>query len=164
MKIIHLTSNHKRFDTRIYQKICISAANAGHSVTLVVADGKGNEKLKNIDIVDVGFSTVRFIRFIINPLKILKKVSKFKNCIFHLHDPELLIISFLLRKRNTRVIYDMHENLHIQILLKDWIIGGSKIRKLISLFSIFYQKFFIRKIDSLIVVQPLMKKKIFLYE
>ena len=43
-KISHLTSVHPRFDTRIFLKECSSLANHGYSVSLVIADGKGNEK------------------------------------------------------------------------------------------------------------------------
>tara|TARA_A100001035_G_scaffold261555_1_gene240633 strand:+ start:744 stop:1847 length:1104 start_codon:yes stop_codon:yes gene_type:complete len=157
MKLIHLSSTHKRFDSRIFHKICVSASNAGHQVTLIVADGKGCETSNNVRIIDVGHSPNRLTRLLINPIKILLKTISYRNCIFHLHDPELLFISLFLRRKKTRVIYDMHENLHIQILSKEWIIGSYLLKKLIANFSILYQKFFIKKIDYLIVAQPVMK-------
>jgi hypothetical protein len=39
----HLTSVHPRTDTRIFLKECTSLASHGYAVSLVVADGKGDE-------------------------------------------------------------------------------------------------------------------------
>ena len=47
-KIVHITSVHQRFDTRIFQKECQSLRKAGYDVSLVVADGKGNETYQDI--------------------------------------------------------------------------------------------------------------------
>ena len=41
--------------------------------------------------------------------------------IYHIHDPELLLIALKLKKRNKKVIYDAHEDLPRQILTKHWI-------------------------------------------
>ena len=41
MRVCHLTSVHKRYDSRIFIKQCTSLARHGHDVTLVVADDIG---------------------------------------------------------------------------------------------------------------------------
>jgi glycosyltransferase involved in cell wall biosynthesis len=41
--------------------------------------------------------------------------------VYHFHDPELFSAGLLLRARRKKVIYDLHENVPNQILLKDWI-------------------------------------------
>ena len=41
--VVHMTSVHTRSDVRIYQKQCRSLAKAGFLVSLVVADGRGDE-------------------------------------------------------------------------------------------------------------------------
>ena len=54
-KITHLTSAHPRYDTRIFLKECSSLVKErNYRVSLIVADGLGNEKKNGIEIVDVG--------------------------------------------------------------------------------------------------------------
>ncbi|MCY0910721.1 hypothetical protein [Massilia antarctica] len=54
LTIAHLTSAHPRRDTRIFIKQCQSLAHHGHDVTLVVADGKGDEVVGAVRVSDVG--------------------------------------------------------------------------------------------------------------
>ena len=42
-KVAHLSSAHPRYDTRIFIKMCSSLAQNGYEVSLVIADGKGDE-------------------------------------------------------------------------------------------------------------------------
>jgi len=157
MKIVHLTSSHTRNDSRVFHKMCTSCAQAGHEVTLVLSDGKGSENDLDLNIIDVGSSWGRISRLVINPIKIALKVYKYRNCIFHLHDPELLLISFFLRGKNNKIIFDMHENMHMQILQKEWI-GNYFFRKILSKLYLLIETILIKRLDSLIVVQPQMKK------
>ena len=55
-KIIHLSSVHLRYDTRIFIKMCQSLAKKNYDVYLVVGDGRGNENKDNISIIDVGLN------------------------------------------------------------------------------------------------------------
>lgn len=55
VRITHLTSAHQRYDTRIFLKMCSSLAkNKDYKVSLVVADGKGDELKNSVNIIDVG--------------------------------------------------------------------------------------------------------------
>jgi len=98
-KIAHLTSVHPRFDTRIFLKECTSLANNGYSVSLVVADGKGDETKNNVSIYDVGASKGRMDRIRNAPDRVLAKALALDADIYHLHDPELIPIGVKLKKR-----------------------------------------------------------------
>ena len=43
IKVGHLSSAHNRFDTRIFYKQCQSLSSDNRTVSLVIADGLGNE-------------------------------------------------------------------------------------------------------------------------
>ena len=56
-RVIHLTSAHRRYDTRIFLKECQSLVDAGYEVSLIVADNKGDEVKNGVSIFDVGLSS-----------------------------------------------------------------------------------------------------------
>nr|MBF4322499.1 glycosyltransferase family 1 protein [Vibrio anguillarum] len=72
-KIAHLSSVHTRYDTRIFLKECTTLAKNGYSVSLVVADGKGDETKNNVSIYDVGASKGRLDRIRNAPGRVLTK-------------------------------------------------------------------------------------------
>ena len=149
-KICHLTSVHQRYDTRIFLKECQSLVNVGYEVTLIVADGKGNETKNNIRIFDVGKSSNRFERFIITTWKVYKKALQIDAKIYHFHDPELITIGLLLRLKGKRVIYDVHENSPMQLLSKPYI-PTYLLRKIISWILSILQSIAIKMFDGIIV-------------
>ena len=61
MKAVHLTSVHNARDTRIYEKECMSLAQAGHEVVLVAA-GERDEIVNGIQIRAIHNSAGRFSR------------------------------------------------------------------------------------------------------
>ncbi|WP_455600344.1 hypothetical protein, partial [Cloacibacillus sp.] len=66
MKICHMTSVHKRYDVRILQKECVSLANAGYDVTLIVADNKEDEIYRGVKITSIDFHPKNRLDRIIN--------------------------------------------------------------------------------------------------
>lgn len=123
MNVVHLTSVHPRYDTRVFRKECRSLAAAGYDVTLVVADGEGNERCDDIHIIDVGKSGCRASRMLRTVDKICRVAVQLHANLYHLHDPELLRIAGKLCKvgNGARVVFDAHEDLPRQILSKQWI-------------------------------------------
>ena len=98
-KITHLTSAHTRYDTRIFIKMCSSLAKLeNYDVSLVVADGLGNEKNNNVNIFDIGVkSGGRLSRMTSTVKKVFEKAKKLNSDIYHLHDPELIPIGLKLK-------------------------------------------------------------------
>ena len=77
--VTHLTSAHARSDTRIFLKECCSLAEAGYIVSLVVADGKGDEHKNAVQVIDAGASCGRLDRMRRAPGRVLAKALIFTN-------------------------------------------------------------------------------------
>ncbi|TKI69894.1 glycosyltransferase family 4 protein [Sulfurimonas crateris] len=152
-KITHLTSAHSRYDTRIFLKMCSSLAkNENYSVSLVVADGKGDESKNGVNIVDVGAKTGgRISRMTTTVKKVFQKAKELNSDIYHLHDPELISIGLKLKKLGFKVIFDAHENISKQILNKEYI--NKFLRTAVSKIYRAYENYALKKFDYLVLAE-----------
>ncbi len=128
-KVVHLTSVHSAFDVRIFHKECRTLADAGYDVTLVAPHDKA-EFVDGVRIEPVSKGTSRRSRMTSTAWKVYRKALASGAEICHLHDPELLPVGVLLKLAGRRVIYDAHEDLSEDILIKNWI--PRRIRGLVS--------------------------------
>lgn len=151
--ITHISSVHSRYDIRIFLKECRSLSKAGYTVNLVVADGKGDEERDSVHILDAGGKRHnRFLRMTETLFRVYKKALSTNADVFHMHDPELLLLVPKLLKHG-KVIYDAHEDLPRQILSKHWI--PRYLRSVISFISEKVENHFSRKVTSIVVATPL---------
>ena len=110
-RICHMTCVHQRYDTRVFQKECRSLAAQGYDVSLIVADGKGNEVKDGIKIFDVGSNKVSRWKRMTKITNLIKKKAIELDCeMYHFHDPELMFTGLALQKKGKKVIIDMHED------------------------------------------------------
>ncbi len=149
-KICHITTVHPRYDTRIFHKECKSLKAAGYDVSLIVADGKGDEIIDGIKIYDIGKPRNRKERFFKFSKLALKKALQINAKIYHYHDPELGRIALKLKKKGKKVIYDIHEDLPKQVYHKEYL--PKCFVKLISRFVKQFEEKIIKQVDYNIVV------------
>jgi len=158
VNICHLTSVHRRFDIRIFVKECSSLAKVkGFDVSLIVADGIGNECKNNINIYDVGKPSSRLNRIFKIDKKVYKKALELNRDIYHIHDPELIPYGLKLKRKGKKVIFDAHEDFPMQILSKHYVPNFAK--TLVSKLFIKYEKKISKKLDGIITATPFIKNK-----
>jgi glycosyltransferase involved in cell wall biosynthesis len=158
-KICHLTSMHYRFDGRIFHKECVSLSKAGHDVSLIVADGNGDELSNGIKVFDVGKENGRLQRYF-KTLKKMRNRAIELNCeIYHFHDPELIFLGLSLKKIGKKVIFDMHENIPIYIAEKESI-RPKFIRKIISFFYQRLEIYAVKKFDAIVSTRESINERI----
>jgi len=124
MQIIHLTTLHPRTDARIFVKQVQTLNKAiPYEVALVVADGIGNELSEEKPyIYDLGSLRIwRFCRALVGPARAIRFIFKKKPVLIHFHDPELIPLGLLLKMLGHKVLYDVHEDVPLQVLNKYWI-------------------------------------------
>lgn len=147
-RIVHLTSVHARYDTRIYLKECCSLAATGNEVSLVVADGQPDEIRNGVRIFGVPRPGGRFGRMIGGTRAVMRKGLAIDADVYHIHDPELLLIARRLKRAGKKVVFDAHEDLAKQILLKTYL--PLPLRRLVSIAYGSYERRVVRAIDGVV--------------
>ena len=109
MKVVHVSTVHPPFDSRIFYKECRTLVKNGHDVVLVVQHDR-DEIVDKVRIRSVSKSANRLERIFRTTWKIYKTCLEEDASIYHFHDPEFIPVALLLRTKGRKVIYDVHEN------------------------------------------------------
>lgn len=115
-----LTSVHSATDVRIFEKEAQSLSTAGYRV-LIVAPHVENEKKGNVEIVAVERHSSRLQRMTQGIWDVYRKAKEINAEVYHFHDPELIPVGLLLKLQGKHLIYDVHEDVPRDILIKSWI-------------------------------------------
>lgn len=108
-KICNLATIHSKYDTRIFMKEC-SIAKRYYEVHYITCSTKTDELKDGIHIHGIGSWKSKIARAFFTPFKAYAKAKIIDADVYVLHDPELLLISLLLKKKKNKcVILDCHE-------------------------------------------------------
>lgn len=157
MRVVHLTSVHHRWDTRVFLKECCSLAASGNEVNLVVADALPDEIKNGVRIYGLPKEKNRFKRIIKTPIIVYKIALKLKAEIYHVHDPELIYIGLLLKRRKKIVVFDAHEDIPKQLLSKPYL--NVQIRRLLSVAFKSFERWTLINYHLIIAATPAITKK-----
>jgi glycosyltransferase involved in cell wall biosynthesis len=137
--------------------MCCSLVAHGHQVTLLVADGKGDEIHSGVSIRDVGQSKSRVSKLFFAPTRILSLARHLDADIFHFHDPALLPAASKLKGMGRIVVFDSHEDIPQQLLSKPYL-NKPALAVLAKVYGL-YQYLICRKLDGVVCATPTIQKK-----
>lgn len=121
-RVAHLTSVHTTMDTRIFWRQCKSVQRAGYDLALIAVHDR-DEVIEGIPVLAVPRARNRAERLAKTWRHILKAAIDYDAALYHFHDPELIPLGLWLRRLGKHVIYDVHEDVPLQIRLKTWLPG-----------------------------------------
>ncbi len=119
-RVIHLSSVHDVGDTRVTYKECASLAAEGYDVALINTH-PGDTTVAGVRVIGLGAPRNRIHRMLVKTWQIFARALKEKADLYHFHDPELIGVGLALRLCGKKVIYDVHEDVPLQIMNKTWI-------------------------------------------
>jgi len=154
-KICILAPVHIYDDIRVFRKEAKTLAQNGYDVTLFARINK-DKTLEGIKIRSVEYKN-RLERFLKLPFLFLKAI-KTNADLYHIHNPDTLLIGFLLKIFGKIVVYDTHEDFEKKLLIRDWIpkLLKKPIAKLISFFEMLAGILF----DKVIITQEELEERI----
>jgi glycosyltransferase involved in cell wall biosynthesis len=152
MKVSHLTSVHPTEDIRIFIKECKSLAAAGYDVSLITAN-KGSYEVDGVKIIGLDVKAPSRVSRMINATKaVYRKALEINSDVYHFHDPELLWVGLMLKKKGKKVVYDVHEDVPEQVLSKQWI--PKPLRKIVSFFVTKIESYCSSRFDAVVTATP----------
>lgn len=144
--VVHMTTVHHPSDPRIYYKQCLSLYEAGYNVTLISQTAEDENMTMPIHHIPVKKYKSRLKRMLFGTWDAYKKAKKLEADIYVFHDPELMFVASLLKKRNNTVIYDIHEDYITSILQKDYL--KQPVKKVIASTYSMIEKIFTRNMEK----------------
>jgi glycosyltransferase involved in cell wall biosynthesis len=165
-RIVHMTSAHPRYDTRIFVKQCRTLAAHGHEVSLVVADGRGDEVRDGVRIVDAGAVAPsrrgalagRLERMLLTTRRVAARALALEPDMVQLHDPELLPAGLRLQHSGVHVVFDAHEDVPTQLLDKPYLPPAAA--RLLSAAYARYERYACARLDGLLAATPLIRARL----
>lgn len=127
-KIAIITSVHNALDGRIFQKEARALAAQGYQISLIAPNSLGStQTIESAGMIFEGLESntkrsARPIRW--RQVAKLLWINRKKYVIWHIHDPELLLICVpcrLLFARNVKIVYDVHEDYSAAVRSKSWL-------------------------------------------
>jgi glycosyltransferase involved in cell wall biosynthesis len=155
-RVVHVTSAHPVMDIRIFYKECRSLARAGFDV-IQICNHDLNDTIDGVRIIGLGKNKGRASRFTKGAIKTCVAALRCRGDLYHLHDPDILILGAVLRMLGKRVIYDIHEDLPTKVLLKMYL--PKILRRPLSLIVGHLENIAARAMTGLITATPTLKTR-----
>jgi len=151
-RVCHISSVHPAGDHRLLDKECRTLAENGFE-TYLIARAERNFEKYGVRIIAFPSYNARLKRAVFGSVKILRMALALKPALIHIHDPELLWLSWIVKLKGIRFMYDAHEHVPKQVTSKSWI-RSAVIRKIAAAIIGAYERLFSLFADKVISVTP----------
>jgi glycosyltransferase involved in cell wall biosynthesis len=156
LRLLHVTTVHAPFDTRVFAKEARSLAGAGHDVTLATTLA-AREQRNGVRLLPLGaYGGSRFNR-VLRGLRAFRTMMTERYDVAHLHDPELLVVAAIPMLLGRRVVYDVHEFYRDEIKVKLWL--HPLIRHAASFTYVVLESLALRRLAGIVVVSHVMRAR-----
>ncbi len=118
--IVHLSTVHHPYDTRILYRECISLAEHHYMVSLLVCYDQKVD-VDGVNVINFPLPNNRRERMTTAACKFIRMAIELDADLYHFHDPELAPWMLILRLRGKKVIFDVHENILGSLSDRSWI-------------------------------------------
>ncbi|MEM1244812.1 MAG: glycosyltransferase [Acidobacteriota bacterium] len=108
--MLHVSTVHPAFDTRIYERQCRSLAAAGYRVRFLVPHHGSPPRDSAVEIVPLKQYTSRLARVVLGGPRTLLACLRQRADLTCVHDPELIPLALCLKLLGRRAVYDAHED------------------------------------------------------
>jgi len=125
-KVLHVSTSHWPYDTRIFRKELISLAQNGYAVSFATTVDEA-QVVRDIRFIPVGEYGGSRWRRIERNFRSMAAIWTHSPDIIHIHDPELLITIIPALLAGKRIIYDIHEFWQQRLSESDWIWSGVRV-------------------------------------
>lgn len=120
-RIVHLTSVHNALDNRVFEKECVSLAEAGFDTALVVPDDGPDRVVKGVRLLTLPKPGNRLARMTRTASRVIERGLAEDADLYLFHDPELIPHALRLKRRGKPVIFDVHEDYVTSIAKGHWL-------------------------------------------
>lgn len=156
-KVCHITTVHDSQDTRILHRECVSLAEHGFEVHLIVANQTSfSHKGVQVHSIQAPYQN-RLQRMRQVPWAAYQKAKTIDADLYHFHDPELLPVGYRLHRDGKPAIYDIHEHVPHQLRTKSYL--PRPLRPLIATTFERYENYMARRMDALITATDLVRDR-----
>ena len=120
-KIVVLSTVHHYLDARINKEIFSLRKKFKDIFFIAQAENQTEQELDSVKFFPLTIPKTKKERFL-NQRKAFELIKKIRSDILHFHDPELAPFAYLVKSKfNTKIIFDIHENIHASLLRNDWL-------------------------------------------
>lgn len=156
LRLLHVTTVHAPFDTRIFAKETRSLAGAGHDVTLATTLA-APQRRDGVRLLPLGAYGGPRRRRVARGLRALRTMLAERYDVAHVHDPELLVVAAIPMLLGRRVVYDVHEFYRDEIKVKRWL--HPLLRRAASFAYGMLESLALRRLAGIVVVSDVMRAR-----